>query len=144
MLSRLTVPVTRRTQEMQAKIGDLNSVAQDGLNGLPITKSFNLARVMDGRYQTINRLVALKGMSIARLRSTIDVLSLVVGFSPFLITFGYGGYLAITGVITFGGIFAFVNLLNYVVNPLGQIPTLVASIGEAVGALQRIFQALRP
>ena len=127
---------------MQAKIGDLNSVAQDGLNGLPITRSFNLARVLDERFQTGQPSGALKGMSIARLRSTIDVLSIVVGFSPFLITFGYGGYLAITGVITFGGIFAFVNLLNYVVNPLGEIPRLVATIGEAVGAAQRIFQAL--
>jgi ABC-type multidrug transport system fused ATPase/permease subunit len=38
--------------------------------------------------------------------------------------------------------FAFINLLNYVVNPLGEIPRLVAGIGEAVGASHRIFQAL--
>lgn len=142
LLARLTGPVTRRTQEMQEKIGDLNSLAQDGLSGLPITKSFNLVKVMDNRFKSLNRLVALKGMSIARLRSAIDILSLVVGFSPFLIAFGYGGYLTISGVMTFGGIFAFINLLNYVVNPLGEIPRLVANIGEALGAAQRIFQAL--
>jgi ABC-type multidrug transport system fused ATPase/permease subunit len=142
VLSRLTGPVTRRTQEMQEKIGDLNSLAQDGLNGLPITKSFNLVKILDERFGSLNRLVVLKGLRIARLRSAVDVLSIAVGFSPFLITFGFGGYLAISGALTFGGIFAFINLLNYVVNPLGEIPRLVASIGEALGAAQRVYQAL--
>jgi ABC-type multidrug transport system fused ATPase/permease subunit len=142
VLSRLTGPVTRRTQEMQEKIGDLNSLAQDGLNGLPITKSFNLVKILDGRFGSLNRLAVLKGLSIARLRSVVDVLGIAIGFLPFLITFGFGGYLAITGVLTFGGIFAFINLLNYVVNPLGEIPRLVANISEALGAAQRIFQTL--
>ena len=34
---------------------------------------------------------------------------------------GLGGYLVIEGQMTFGALFAFINLLNYVVNPLGSI-----------------------
>jgi ABC-type multidrug transport system fused ATPase/permease subunit len=142
VLSTISTPIAKRTKEMQDNIGSLNSVAQDGLNGLPITKSFNLTGILDERFRQANRWVIYKGVAIARLRAGVDILSTVVGFTPFLIALGYGGYLAITGTITFGSIFAFINLLNYVVNPLGNIPRLVASISESTGAAQRIFQVL--
>jgi ABC-type multidrug transport system fused ATPase/permease subunit len=142
ILSSLSAPIGKRTREMQEHIGAVNSVAQDGLNGLPISKSFNLERLLDERFKQANRWVIYKGISIARLRSGVDILSTVVGFTPFLIAFGYGGYLAINGMITFGAIIAFISLLNYVVNPLGNIPNLIASISESVGAAQRIFQVL--
>lgn len=142
ILSTISAPIGRRTQEMQEQIGSVNSVAQDGLNGLPITKSFNLVRILDERFKQANRWVIYKGISIARLRAGVDVLSTVIGFTPFLIAFGYGGYLAISGAITFGSIVAFINLLNYVVNPLGNIPRLIASISESTGAAQRVFQVL--
>jgi ABC-type multidrug transport system fused ATPase/permease subunit len=107
----------------------------------PITKSFNLVSVLDERYNVVNKNVIQKGLSLAKLRSGIDSLSGVIGFTPFLIALGYGGYLAITGRITFGSIFAFIVLLNYVVNPLSQIPRLVGSISESVSASQRIFRS---
>jgi ABC-type multidrug transport system fused ATPase/permease subunit len=141
-LSALSAPIAKRTEEMQTEVGKLNSVAQDGLNGLPITKSFNLVEILDQRFRQANRWVIYKGLAIARMRSGVDILSTVVDFSPFLIAFGYGGYLAINGMLTFGSIFAFIYLLNYVVNPLENIPGLVASISESTGAAQRIFQVL--
>jgi ABC-type multidrug transport system fused ATPase/permease subunit len=142
LLAKLSSPITKRANEMQTEIGSLNSVAQDGLNGLPITKSFNLVKVIDERFNAVNMQVVKKGKDLARLRSGIDSLSGVIGFTPFLIALGYGGYLAITGAITFGSIFAFINLLNFVVNPLGQIPRLVGSLSESVGATQRILESL--
>jgi ABC-type multidrug transport system fused ATPase/permease subunit len=142
VLSALSAPIAKRTSEMQTDVGALNSVAQDSLNGLPISKSFNLIRLLDERFKQTNRWVIYKGLAIARLRSGVDILSTVVEFTPFLIAFGYGGYLAINGSITFGAIIAFITLLNYVVNPLGNIPPLMATISESVGAAQRTFQVL--
>ena len=142
LLSALSAPISKKTEEMQENIGALNSVAQDGLNGLPITKSFNLVRLLDKRFEADNQKVIAKGKGIARMRSAVDVISSVVGFVPFLIALGYGGYLVITGHVTFGAIFDFINLLNFVVNPLGAIPRLVASLSESVGSAQRIFQVL--
>jgi ABC-type multidrug transport system fused ATPase/permease subunit len=142
VLAKLTGPITKRSDEIQQEIGQLNSVAQDSLSGLPVTKSFNLVKILDNRYAAINRRVVGKGLGLARSLNWVTVLSTVVGFTPFLIAFGYGGYLVITGALTFGGIFAFINLLNYVVNPLSSLPPLVGRIGEAVGAFQRIFELL--
>ena len=44
---------------------------------------------------------------------------------------GFGGYLAINGHLTFGSLLAFINLLNFVANPLCSLPPAIASIGEA-------------
>jgi ABC-type multidrug transport system fused ATPase/permease subunit len=55
---------------------------------------------------------------------------------------GLGGYLVIDKNMTFGGLFAFINLLNFVVNPLGSLPGIIASIGEACGAAQRVFKLI--
>jgi len=142
VLSKLSAPIAKRTEEMQGKVGEVSSVAQDGLSGLPITKSFNLTGILDERFRRANQGVIRDGTGLARMRSGVDVISTVVGFTPFLITFGYGGYLAITGRMTFGSIFAFVSLLNFIVNPLNAIPRLVAGISESVGAAQRIFDVL--
>jgi ATP-binding cassette subfamily B protein len=142
LLAKLSGPITQRTNEMQEEIGSLNSVAQDGLGGLPITKSFNLVKIMDTRFKQVNQGVIQKGTSIARMRSFVDIIGAIVGFTPFLIAFGFGGYLAVTGRMTFGSIFAFINLLNFVVNPLGSIPPLIASISESIGAAHRVFQVL--
>lgn len=142
LLAKVSGPITKRTNEMQAEIGSLNSVAQDGLGGLSITKSFNLVKILDERFNRVNQGVIEKGMSIARMRSVVDIISSIVGFTPFLIAFGFGGYLAVSGRMTFGSIFAFINLLNYVVNPLGAIPRLIANISESFGATQRIYQVL--
>jgi ABC-type multidrug transport system fused ATPase/permease subunit len=44
--------------------------------------------------------------------------------------------------MTFGSLFAFINLLNYVVNPLGSLPNILASMSEASGAAQRVFKLI--
>jgi ABC-type multidrug transport system fused ATPase/permease subunit len=142
VLSALSAPVAKRSGEMQEKVGLLNSIAQDVLNGLAVGRSFNLAKILDERFRQANGAVVRKGNSIARLRAGVNVLSQVVQFIPFLIALGIGGYLAITGRMTFGEIFAFINLLNFVVNPLGNIPGLIADISASLGAAQRIIAVL--
>jgi ABC-type multidrug transport system fused ATPase/permease subunit len=142
LLSRLTQPVARRTEEMQAEIGKVSSIAQDGLSGLMVTKAFNLTAIMNDRLRQANLGVLKKGLSVARLKAIVDGVSYAVGMSPFLITFGYGGFQVIMGQMTFGALLAFINLLNYVANPLISIPGTLASISEGVGAIQRVFHIL--
>ena len=142
LISLLTKPVTRRSEEMQAEIGQVNSVAQDGLAGAMVVKSFNLAEILDERFHRANNKVLKKGMGIAWYWSIINGMGLGLSITPFIIAFGLGGYLVIDKQMTFGSLFAFINLLNFVVNPLGSLPGVIASISEAVGAAQRVFKIL--
>jgi ABC-type multidrug transport system fused ATPase/permease subunit len=142
IMSRLTQPVARRAEEMQQAIGDTVSVAQDGLGGLMVTKAFNLSAVMDDRFLQENQKARNRGQVLARLQAGADGAGGVFGVLPFLITFGFGGYLTITGHLTFGSLLAFISMLNYVANPLNSLPRLIASVSEAVGAAQRMYQIL--
>ena len=142
LISRLTQPVTRRSEEMQDEIGQVNSLAQDSLSGAMVVKSFNLAAILDERFHLANMKALKKGLGVARYWSAINGLSFGLIIMPFIIAMGLGGYLVIDKHLTFGGMFVFINLLNFVVNPLGSLPGIIASIGESAGAAQRVFKLI--
>jgi len=142
IMAKLNQPIARRAQEMQQGIGDTVSVAQDGLGGLMVTRAFNLAGIMDDRFRQMNQKALGKGLLLTRLQAVADGSGAVFGVLPFLITFGFGGYLAINGHLTFGNLMAFVVMLNFVANPLSSLPRSIASISEASGAAQRMYQLL--
>ncbi len=142
LVSALTKPVQKRSEEMQDEIGKVNSVAQDSLAGLLVIKAFNLVEILDKQFRQTNRQALGKGLKIARLRAMIDAVGFALSMLPFIIAMGYGGYLVVTGLMTFGSLFAFINLLNWVVGPLGSLPNIIASMGEASGAAQRVFHLI--
>jgi len=142
LISRLTQPVSQRSEEMQDEIGQVNGLAQDSLSGAMVVKSFNLAGILGERFHLANLKALKKGLGVARYWALINGLSVGLTMLPFIIAMGLGGYLVIDKNMTFGGLFAFINLLNFVVNPLGSLPGIIASIGEASGAAQRVFALL--
>lgn len=142
LINLLTQPIAKRSKEMQDEIGQVNSVAQDALAGAMVVKSFNLAGLLDQRFHQANTKAVKKGLGIARLWGIVNGAGMGLSITPFIIAFGFGGYLIIDGQMTFGSLFAFINLLNYVVNPLGNIPRIIASLSEATGAAQRVFALL--
>jgi subfamily B ATP-binding cassette protein MsbA/ATP-binding cassette subfamily B protein AbcA/BmrA len=107
-----------------------------------VVKAFNLTGIMEQRFHDANQAALGKGYKIARLRAIIDAVGLGLSITPFIIAIGLGGYLVIEKQMTFGALFAFINLLNYVVNPIGSIPNLLAAISEAAGAGRRVFEVL--
>lgn len=138
-VSVITGALTRANAKMQEDIGRLNSVAQDALSGLTVARAFNLAGVLDERFQRSNGSVVRRGRRIARLNSITTVISFAAQMSPFLIIFGYGGYLVVKGQMTPGGVVAFINLMNNLTTPLARLPHHFASLGEASGAAGRVF-----
>jgi len=142
LISALTAPISKRSEEMQTEIGQVNSLAQDGLTGAMVVKAFNLEPLLEDRFRQANRKAVQKGLGIARARSLIDGITMPLSITPFILAVGLGGYFVIQKEITFGSLFAFINLLNYVVNPLGSLPNIFASMSEASGASVRIFDLL--
>ena len=140
VINYLTQPIAKRSENLQNEIGQVNSIAQDSLAGAMVVKSFNLQEILEGRFRQANYMTVLKGRAIARLWSLVNGVSYGLSITPFIIAFGFGGYLIINKQLTFGGLFAFINLLNFVVNPLSNIPRIIAGINESAGAAQRVFQ----
>ena len=142
LVSAISNPVSKRSEEMQADIGEVNSVAQDSISGAMLVKAFNLTKTMEDRFSGANQKALKKGLRIAWLRGISDGVGFGLSITPFIIAVGLGGWLMIHNQITFGALFAFINLLNYVVNPLGSLPGVINSISEAAGAGRRVFEVV--
>jgi ABC-type multidrug transport system fused ATPase/permease subunit len=137
-----TESLRRQVTELQAEVGQVTAVAQDGLAGLTVTRAFGLEQALDERLTTANRKALARASQVARLRAISNALSNGVPVIPFLITFGYGGYLALTGRMSPGSLMAFINLLNLISNPLASVPRLFGSLGVAAGGATRVFDLL--
>ncbi len=142
VISSLSNPIAKRSEELQDEIGQVNSTAQDSLTGAMVVKAFNLEALLDSRFRQANRSALKKALSIARLRALVDGATLPLAITPFILAIGLGGYLIFQDQVTFGALFTFINLLNYVVNPLASLPSIFAGISEASGAAARVFDLI--
>lgn len=142
IMSGLNQKIARRTMEMQQAIGATIGVVQDGLGGLIVTKVFNLANILDERFHKKNLIVVQKGLNLARLQTASVGSGFWFANLPIIITYAFGGYLAIKGQMTFGTLLAFISLMGYVAGPLYTLPPLIANVSGACGAAQRVFGLL--
>ena len=142
VISSLSNPIAKRSEELQDEIGQVNSTAQDSLTGAMVVKAFNLEALLDSRFRQANRSALKKALGIARLRALVDGATLPLAITPFILAIGLGGYLIFQHQITFGALFTFINLLNFVVNPLASLPSIFAGISEASGAAARVFDLI--
>ena len=75
--------------------------------------------------------------------AVMTTLVVVVRQIPVLATAGAGGYLAVTGRLSPGGLFAFLYLLHFLVDSLSGIPGLLLELRSAGAAAARIAQVIQ-
>lgn len=68
----------------------------------------------------------------------IELISALAGISVQMGVFLLGAYLAIRGQITAGVVVAFVQMMNYVLGPINQVPVLLADRKAAVGLIEKL------
>ncbi len=137
---KISRPVEKLTKEQQEEVSKVNSIAQDSLSGLTVIKSFNLEGIMKERFgESVDSSVS-KGLKVSKVNSILAPFGFLMQMIPFILTFAYGGYLVIIKEMTFGSLLAFINLMNYVANPINQFPRLLSSYRGAMGASSRIFE----
>lgn len=115
-------------------------MVKDLLGGFTVIKSFRAeGQVMK---QFINRNHSLEDTKCKRKREEqlISIFSMVLGFAAQMGIFVYGAYLSISGLITAGVVIAFVQLMNHVLNPIRQLPPLLANLKAAMALIDKMAQ----
>ncbi len=134
----LSKPVQKYTKQQQEELGKVNSLAEDCISGLLIIKSFVLQENMKERYdEAVNRAV-YKGLKACLTEAIVSPFGMLMNILPFILCFAYGGYLGIRGEITFGMLIAFIQLINFVVNPLSNVPNLIKGFRSASAGAERL------
>lgn len=126
--------VTEMEKLVSRKNDSYTSTLTDSLSGFSVVKSFRAEKAICRQFaQRVREVSAAK---TARDKATIVVrtMALATGIIAQFGVFLAGAALALNGhPISAGTILAFVNLMNYVVNPIGSIPQYLAE-----------YKALRP
>lgn len=133
MLPMLLVSLASRGMEKnQAAITDCNAsyttYSKDILAGLTVIKSFNIKEYILKTFGTyVNRLESNKNKYNNKV-SLITCISNSVGFFIVIVIFLLGIFMVSKGEMTVGGIVAFVQLLNYLLNPVGILMDKFAKV----------------
>ena len=139
---RISSAMAKSSRELQQQLGAVNEAARDSLGGILVTKAFNLEDRQNAAFAARVQATVKSSLKLARGRSILSGLASIFNISPFIICLFYGGILVGRGEISAGQLIAFVNFLNYLANPMQQVPRLLGEIQITRAALGRIAEIL--
>jgi subfamily B ATP-binding cassette protein MsbA len=120
-------------------LGDTNRTIQDTISGISVVKTYNLEtyqyeKVNDNLLKSLQAGIASKKLYY----SVLLPLFIVMNHLPRILCILLGGYLAIIGEITAGELFAFVQLLTYLVQPMKEFPNMIQQTYNFLSAGYRV------
>jgi len=139
---RISAAMAKNSSELQQQLGKVNEAARDSLSGILVTKTFNLENRQAASFAAKVKASVASSLELAKGRSILGGLASIFNISPFIICLFYGGILIGRGQISAGQLIAFVNLLNYLANPMQQIPRLLGELQINRAAVRRIGELL--
>lgn len=131
----------------EKRVSDLNetymSTLKDALVGFSVIKSFQAEAQMCKMFAKEVSQVAKAQEKSGKIRVIISMCSSIAGVVVQLGVFLVGAYLAVSGRgVTAGTVLVFLQLMNYVLSPIGSVPSYLAQRKAAKGLIQKLAQAL--
>jgi len=142
VISLLNKPIGPVSKKRQEKLAKANSIATDYIKGVEVSKAYSIENLIKTKYdQTIDETVYF-GKRLERRNSVIQSISMILSLTPFFIVFIIGGYFVSENEITIGTLLGFINLLNFVTNPINELPRLISQSIIDKASITRIFEVL--
>ena len=131
----------------EKKVSDRNeaytSTLRDSLGGFSVIKSFKAEARMIRIFKEKVRELAKAQCRKHKMRILVQLFGSVAGITAQLGVFLFGAYLALSGKgVTAGTTMIFVQLMNYVLSPIGIIPTCIAERKAAKTLVEKIANVL--
>lgn len=133
--------------DAEKKVSDRNedymSTLRDSLVGFSVIKSFRAEMQICRIYMEKVRAVSGSKCLKRKMYILVEMLSTLAGATVQFGVFLVGAYLALSGsAISAGSVLVFVQLLNYVVNPIGAIPQSLAQRNAARKLIEKLASSL--
>ena len=127
----------------EKKVSDRNeaytATLRDSLIGFSVIKSFKAEAQMIRIFKSHVKELANAQCGKHKMRILVQMFSSVAGITAQLGVFIFGAYLALSGKgVTAGTTMIFVQLMNYVLSPIGIIPTCIAERKSAKALVEKI------
>lgn len=122
---------------------DFTAALSDCLGGFSVVKTFRAEKEIFRLFAESNRALEQEKFSRRRLKALVGMIGATTGVIAQLGVFLAGAYLALTGKgLTAGAVILFVNLMNFMIEPVAELPALLAARKAAQGLIAKLADAL--
>ena len=137
-----------RAAQAEKIVSDQNAVytatLKDSLSGFSVIKSFKAESQMLSIFRENIKKLSSAQCKKQKIAIIIETLGAASGVIAQIGVFLFGAYLALSGKgITAGTTVVFVQLMNFVLNPIGALPSLLAQRKAAKALVEKIAEALQ-
>lgn len=122
---------------------DFTAALTDCLSGFTVVKAFKAEKEIFGLFAQQNRQLEDKKFTRNRIKTIIGMIGALAGICAQLGVFLAGAYLTATGyALTAGTLLLFVNLMSFLIDPIAELPKLLANRKAAFGLIDKMANAL--
>lgn len=122
---------------------DFTAALSDCLGGFSVVKTFRAEKEIFRLFAESNRVLEQEKISRRRVKALVGMIGATTGIIAQLGVFLAGAYLALSGKgLTAGAVILFVNLMNFMIEPVAELPALLAARKAARGLIDKLADAL--
>jgi ATP-binding cassette subfamily B protein len=142
LIGRFMMTVRPLFEQVQARLGALNTVLQENLAGVRVVKAFAREPFEASRFQTANQAYLETNLQTVRaFAGNFPLIFLIFNLGTLAIVW-VGGNMVISVTLSLGELTAFMTYLNFMIFPMMMIGMLSAMIARATASARRIFEIL--
>lgn len=135
--------LTEQEKEISKKNEHFVSIVNELLSGFPVIKSFRAETQASRLFSQRNEQAEEAKKNKRRTEQLISLLANDAGIIAQMGIFLAGAWLAISGKgVTAGVVIVFVQLMNYILNPISQVPLLWSNRKAAIALMEKLSDAL--
>jgi subfamily B ATP-binding cassette protein MsbA len=134
--------IQKGSTRLQDQLADSTIVAEEGLQGIRVVKSFGREAYETQRYDAAMENTFRASLQMAVYNSLFGALMMFLGFGSIAAIMWYGGREVIAGRLTLAMITGFLMYGISIAGSLAGLASLYAQLRAAVGGVQRVFEIL--
>lgn len=136
-----------RLQAVESRVsernGEFTAALSDCLAGFTVVKNFRAEREIFRLFAQSNKALEHEKFTGRRIKTLVGMIGAVTGIFAQLGVFIAGVYLSMKdGSMTPGAVVLFVNLMNFIISPIAELPGLLACRKAALGLVDKLAVAL--
>ncbi len=134
--------INKKSEEVQKKLSDLTTNAQQAYSGIRVIKSFVQEAAMLRFFKTNSEQYRSNAMSLYKVEAVyFPIMGLIIGISTLLVIL-VGGLKYMQGQINFGDMAAFIMYLTMMAFPVSAIGWVASTIQRAAASQKRLNEFL--
>lgn len=141
--NRLSSPMSRLGEKIQATYAEISSLATDAIANRKVIRVFGLAYEVGRRFRSTNDRAYAASRDLVVKSAFLEGAMWFCGIAPLAVPFVYGSLLVFRGTATLGTVMAIIFLSNYTRAPLSEIGKDLGDLRMRVGAAREVLRFLR-